>query len=268
MTTILHDHSLRRPVLSRIEDELRSIERSCHVRILFACESGSRGWGFASPDCDYDVRFIYVHRPDWYLRVRPGRDVIERPVDDALDVSGWELRKALGLLARSNPTLFEWLGSPVVYRQDPGFAERFRTLASQHFSDTRGCWHYLSMARRNFRGCLQGDNVRLKTYLYVLRPLLAAQWIASGRGMPPMRFARLVDELIDDEALRDEIIALLFIKLARAESDLGPRFPRIHDYIETALQQLTPPTWPERSGSSPEALDGLLRDSVLLAESV
>lgn len=142
------------------------------------------------------MRFAYVHRPAWYLSVEPQRDVIEVPISDELDVGGWELRKALQLMHRSNPTLLEWLASPIVYREDAAAAQRMRTLAPTFFSERRGRWHYLSMAAKNFRGYLQGETVRLKKYLYVLRPLLAAQWIDAGRGMPPMRFADLADAMV------------------------------------------------------------------------
>lgn len=97
-------------------DHVSNIEAERGVRVLYACESGSRGWGFASPDSDYDVRFIYVHPLPWYLRVSAQRDVIEVPISDELDINGWELRKALGLLKKGNATLIEWLDSPVVYR--------------------------------------------------------------------------------------------------------------------------------------------------------
>lgn len=197
--TFLYDHPVSDDIRARVLSELADIERRHDVRVLFACESGSRGWGFASPDSDYDVRFVYVHRPVWYLSVEPQRDVIEVPISDELDVGGWELRKALQLMHRSNPTLLEWLASPIVYREDPDAARRMRTLAPTFFG-AQGRWHYLSMAAKNFRGYLQGETVRLKKYLYVLRPLLAAQWIDAGRGMPPMRFADLADVMVTDRA--------------------------------------------------------------------
>lgn len=141
-------HPVEPEVRTRVLAELDDVERRHDVKVLFACESGSRGWGFASPDSDYDVRFVYVHRRDWYLRVEPQRDVIEKPIDDVLDVSGWELRKALQLLHRSNPTLLEWLDSPVVYREDARWAPRLRSLATAFFSPMRGRHHYLSMAKK------------------------------------------------------------------------------------------------------------------------
>ena len=113
---------------ARVCAQLRDIEQRYNVRVLYACESGSRGWGFASPDSDYDVRFLYVHRPEWYLRVESQRDVIELPIDDELDVCGWEWRKALGLLKGANPTLIEWLDSPVVYQEDETVVAELRAL--------------------------------------------------------------------------------------------------------------------------------------------
>ncbi len=110
----------------RVLAALEAIEARHHVRVLYACESGSRGWGFSSPDSDYDVRFIYVHQPEWYLRIEPPRDVIELPIDSELDVCGWELRKTLGLLKAANPTLMEWLDSPVIYRQHPETVQALR----------------------------------------------------------------------------------------------------------------------------------------------
>lgn len=235
MKMVRSAHPVAPDVRARVLAELADIEHRHDVTVLFACESGSRGWGFASPDSDYDVRFVYAHRRDWYLRVEPQRDVIERPLDDVLDVSGWELRKALQLLHRSNPTLLEWLDSPVVYREDTRWAPRLKSLASAFFSPLRGRHHYLSMAKKNFRGYLQGDTVRFKKYLYVLRPLLAARWVDMGLGMPPMRFADLVAGTVHDPAVLAEIDALLALKMGASEGDYGPRRPEIHALIEAML---------------------------------
>ena len=137
-------------VFQRVQDALAQVEAERDVRVLFACESGSRAWGFASRDSDYDVRFLYAHRRDWYLSVEDRRDVIERPIADDLDVSGWELRKALRLLRKSNPPLLEWLQSPVVYRRDPVFTTEFGVLASEFYSPRRCFAHYLHMAFGNW----------------------------------------------------------------------------------------------------------------------
>ena len=143
-------------VNARVRAALDRVEAECNVRVLFACESGSRAWGFASRDSDYDVRFIYVHRPDWYLSVEDRRDVIESPIADDLDVSGCELRKALRLLRKSNPPLLEWLRSPMVYRYDPAFVAQFGALATESYSPRRCFRHYLHMAYGNWRDYLRG----------------------------------------------------------------------------------------------------------------
>ena len=165
----MSENSVDAAMRQRVRRQLADIEQRYQVRVLYACESGSRGWGFASPDSDYDVRFLYVHQPEWYLRVEAQRDVIELPIDDELDVCGWEWRKALGLLKAANPTLIEWLDSPVVYQQDASTVAALKALVPQWFSPLRARWHYYSMARKNFRGYLQGEQVRLKKYFYVLR---------------------------------------------------------------------------------------------------
>lgn len=197
------EHPIDPDVRIQINATLAQVEAEHAVKILFACESGSRGWGFASPDSDYDVRFIYTHQPDWYLTVFPGRDVIELPISEVYDVSGWDLRKALGLLRNGNATLVEWLSSPVVYHADPGFLGAIRAAAEQVSRPDRSFHHYLHMAKKNYREYLQGEMVRLKKYLYVLRPLLACIWIEQQRGAVPMRFQDLVDAIISDAALKD-----------------------------------------------------------------
>jgi len=253
----------------QVMENLRAIEARHDVTVLFACESGSRGWGFASPDSDYDVRFIYVNRLLWYLTVMPRRDVIEVPISGDLDINGWDLRKALGLMRESNPTLLEWLRSPVVYRDDAAAMPRFRALSEAVFSNARGWHHYTSMAKKNFREHLQADEVRYKKYLYVLRPLLAARWIRTQAGVPPMRFAELAQRTLDavhDAALIDEINALLAVKMRAGEAATSPRWPGIHAFIEAELaahaaEPITPLPQAENAG-----LDAFLYETVLRIE--
>src|SRR5512142_2332885 len=157
-------HFIDDAIRVHVGQALDQIEAEHDVKVLFACESGSRGWGFASPDSDYDVRFVYVHRLPWYLTIEAQRDVIELPISDELDVSGWELRKALQLLHKSNPTLLEWLDSPVCYLEDGAAIKRLRELAAEFYSPHKARNHYRAMAMKNFRGYLQGEEVRLKKY--------------------------------------------------------------------------------------------------------
>src|SRR5690606_13214968 len=154
------------------------------VRILFAIESGSRAWGFPSRDSDYDVRFVYARPLDWYLSVYEGRDVIECPVDGLLDLNGWDLKKALDLLRRSNPALMEWLSSPLRYLATPA-GDPFAPLAERPFPPVAACPPYPSTVREHVNRAAGPDRVRLKRYLYTLRPLLAARWVVEHGTQPP-----------------------------------------------------------------------------------
>ena len=220
-----------------IEEKLREIEQRENVRILLAVESGSRAWGFSSPDSDYDVRFIYVRRMEDYLRLDRMRDVIELPVDDVLDVNGWDLDKTLRLLYRSNPGLFEWFSSPIIYRETE-FSASFRPVMNRYFSSQKGLYHYLSMAQSNNREYLHGDMVRLKKYLYVLRPILACRWILRFRSAPPMRFSELCDAVLPPE-LQPIVANLLAWKMSCSESKLGARIPVLNDFVESEIARIS-----------------------------
>ncbi|KAF1066890.1 nucleotidyltransferase domain-containing protein [Variovorax sp.] len=259
-------HPVEPAMRAQIMEELAAIEARHEVTVLFACESGSRGWGFASPDSDYDVRFIYVNRLPWYLTVTPRRDVIELPISGDLDINGWDLRKALGLMRESNPTLLEWLRSPIVYREDAQAMPRFRALSEAVFSNARGWHHYASMAKKNFREHLQAETVRYKKYLYVLRPLLAARWIRMRPGVPPMRFADLAQHTLDpvrDAALIDEINALLEVKMRAGEAATSPRWPGIHAFIEAELAAHAAEPVTALPPADASGLDAFLSDTVL-----
>ena len=225
---------------NRIIAALAEIEATEDVTVLYACESGSRAWGFASTDSDYDVRFIYLHRPSWYLSVdlEAKRDVIEKPIEELLDISGWDFRKALKLFRKSNPPLSEWLGSPIIYRENLNTAKRMRELSKTYFSPTAAGYHYLHMAQGNFRQYLKGDEVWRKKYFYVLRPLLAIKWLEAGKGVVPTEFQSLVDQSVAPGVLRDSINALIAEKAAGGELDHGPRIPVISDFVASEFERL------------------------------
>lgn len=260
---VLSEHPVSDAMRATVLRTLRGIERDENVHVLFACESGSRGWGFASPDSDYDVRFVYVRGLSSYLTVNPRRDVIERPIDRELDLGGWDLRKALQLMLSSNPALLEWLRSPVVYLQDVDVATRLHALAEENFSLVRGYHHYVSMAMKNLSEHLGGETVRLKKYLYVLRPLMAARWIREHGSVPPMVFARLVEGTRLDAEVLAELNALLAAKMRTGESGTCPRFARLHDFIERELAQARTHVVTEARKAHDRAPDALLRDVVL-----
>jgi len=257
-------------VRERIQGELDALEAEAGVTIVYACESGSRAWGFASQNSDFDVRFLYVHPLDWYLSIDLNRraDTIDVPITDELDLHGWDVRKALGLFQKSNPPLFEWLQSPVVYREDGAVMERWRNLLPDYYTPRAAGYHYLHMAQGNFRKYLEGrERVQHKKYLYVLRPLLAIRWIESQDAPVPTEFARLVDTGTDDEALRDAIGRLIDEKESGAELDDGPRRPVLHDFIARELERLEGTRFSDETDRPPvEPLNGFFRDIVLQSE--
>ena len=200
--------------------KLHEIEKENNVKILLAVESGSRAWGFASPDSDYDVRFIYVRPKDDYLRLENVRDVIELPIDDVLDINGWDLQKTLRLLYKSNPTLFEWFSSPIVYLETD-FADRFRKI----------------MGEGNYREYLKTEMVRAKKYFYVLRPVLACRWILEKGTPPPMLFRELMESELPKEIV-PEVEKLLDLKMNSPEIKEIPRVDKINKYLNESIEEI------------------------------
>lgn len=226
---------VRAEILRRIRDA----EAEHGVRVLLAIESGSRAWGFESPNSDYDARFIYAHPEDWYLSVglEEQRDVIEYPIVDDIDLNGWDVRKALRLFWKSNPAFVEWIQSPIIYAESTSFADDVRRLLPDVYSCDSGIFHYRSMAKTNFRGYLKGDLVPLKKYFYVLRPLLAVRWLERYGTPAPIEFGKLL-HLINDQSLLADIDALLTRKRAAPEMGLDHPVASINAFIERELERL------------------------------
>ena len=216
-----------------IPEKLREIEQREECRILLAVESGSRAWGFASPDSDYDVLFIYMRPEKAYLRLDRTRDVIEVPINDELDINGWDIDKTLRLLHKSNPTVFEWFSSPIIY-QTSALADQFRPIMQKYFSSKAGLWHYLHMAEGNYRDYLRGEMVRAKKYFYVLRPILACKWILEKGTPPPMLFAELVKSELPDD-LSETVYQLLDLKMNSPEIKEIPRIDQLNRYLDTGI---------------------------------
>lgn len=246
-----------------IYSKLNAIEDSNHVRIFYACESGSRAWGFPSTDSDYDVRFLYIHPPEWYLTIENKRDVIEIPITDTLDITGWDIVKVLRLFRKSNPPLLEWLGSPIQYLDKFGVADNIRKLLPKYYSPYSCIYHYLHMAQGNYRDYLKGEQVWHKKYFYVLRPLLAIRWIEQDLGVAPVAFSELVDKIITSSILRIEIENLIAAKLQGNELDYGPRNAAISDFIESELLRLEQYRAEHKSDVPPiSPLDDLFRKAL------
>jgi len=225
-------------VMEEVQRRLAAIEAEHEVRIVYACESGSRAWGFPSTNSDFDVRFIYARRAQDYLSVFGRRDVIELATDGVWDINGWDLKKALALFYKSNPALLEWLRSPIVYREVSSVAAQLRAHMPRAFSRRAAMHHYLSMAHSNAKHCLRGPEVQLKKYFYALRPLLACRWLEANEGVVPMQFETLLEATTNNKSVLKAVHKLLQRKRQAEELDLGPSIPVLDDFLEDELQRL------------------------------
>jgi len=255
------DKKIRAEIMRRI----KSAEQEHNVKIIFAIESGSRAWGFASPNSDYDVRFIYAHPQDWYLdiNVEGKRDVIEYPIVDEIDINGWDIRKALMLFWKSNPAFVEWIQSPIVYVDDGIFSKRVLELLPNIYANEKGIYHYKHMAKTNYCGYLRKDLVPLKKYFYVLRPLLAIKWLEEKNEPAPIEFDTLRTLVKDDHDLTEAIEKLLVRKKASMEKDLIPQVPAINAFIESELERLEDyADVPEREAKDMQQLNELFKELI------
>ena len=244
-----------------IQAMLDEIARTEGVQILFAVENGSRAWGYVSPDSDYDVRFVYVRPVRDYLTLRPKRkDTIEWVVDETLDICGWDLSKVLQLAYKGNHSLFEWGGSPVVYRRTAAWDQIWEVVRG-YFSPRAALYGYFGIAHNTNRDYLQGETVRYKKYLYALRPLLACAFVAERQEQPPVAFAELMDAVAPDE-LRPAVAELLAAKSQMSAEDEGPRIPVLDAFIEDALVRYAaaPATWGAEQRPGWEPLEELFWD--------
>lgn len=197
-----------------IQDKLKHIEQEHKVKILYACESGSRAWGFPSPDSDYDVRFVYAKSMDSYLSIRNEKDFMDFPLDEELDINGWDLKKTLELIYKSNSVPFEWLQSPIVYHGDKVFSDELWALCQSYFCPRTNINHYLGIARSAMES-LEGDEIGIKKLFYVIRPLLSALWCLEKKSIAPMNILPLM-ELMPEE-LEQKTLSLIELKATAKE---------------------------------------------------
>ncbi len=229
-----------------IDTLLTDIERQHGVTILYACETGSRAWGFPSPDSDYDVRMIYRHDLDWYLSLSDKKDTIDfMSADNELDVTGWDIKKCLQLMWRSNGALLERVQSPIVYRNENDIVNQLKDLAFQCYSPIATMHHYLGMARNTFAEIGQSETVKLKKLFYALRAALACKWILDENTPPPIVFTEMVNVLGFDAHLKERIFDLIGLKSGKPES-----------YIHPAEKGLNELVWKQISRAE-EAFNGL-----------
>lgn len=240
---------------------LHDIEREHDVKVLLAVATGSRAWGWASPSSDWDVRFIYVHKPEWYFKIEPQRDVIEKVTGDNVDLAGWELRKALYLLKRSNPSLLEWLNSPTVFCLDEEFGRRIHEIEKDYFNPIKSMYHYNGMYNNYNERYLD----TIKGVIYYLRGVLSCKWIETKLSLPPTRFSELVDGTVEDKKIRSMIDNVIKIKKGELKSDkqvvddtLVAYARELADYYNGIIGSFRP----ELNETSADALDSILYDMV------
>ena len=223
---------------NRILKELYNIEQTHSVKIIYACESGSRAWGFASKDSDYDVRFIYAHPNDWYLSIAEKKDVIEIPVDEELDINGWDIRKSLRLLRKSNSPLLEWLSSPIVYKNVEAAVCPFYALSKRAFLPESSCHHYLSMARSSIAKFQNEQDVKIKSYLYAARTILCCKWIIESMNQPPMLIQDLLKKFLPTGKIRNFVDKIIDLKRTDSESTRIERSSHFEDYMNEEFRSL------------------------------
>jgi hypothetical protein len=249
-------------IKEKILQILSEIEKREHVQIFFACESGSRGWGFPSQDSDYDVRFLYLRPPSWYLSIQKRRDVIERPIDAVLDISGWDLHKALQLLWKSNTALLEWLQAPIIYQEKYTLMEPLRAMAPDYFSPAGCLHHFRNMAKRNVQDASLKE-IDLKKFFYVIRPVLAFQWLQKEWGPAPMDMHIMATRLLAGTSLLPELMALIEKKRHSNEHDQVQVPTALRAYVQHHYASMleTEITYGQHSGSL-EALDTFFRNAL------
>jgi len=217
-----------------IQTKIKEIEAKENVKILHAVESGSRAWGFASPDSDYDVRFIYVRPKEFYLGLQSKTDYIDWELNEILDINGWDISKVLQHVHKANATIYEWANSPIVYYTTPEW-EQMQECINKYFSCKSAIYHYYGTANKNYLKYLLDDMVKYKKYFYVLRPILACKWIEKKQCPPPVLFQDLVDEVLD-ESMQLIVAELVAKKVQMVESEKGVRIDKLNAYIVENLE--------------------------------
>ncbi len=198
--------------------------------MLYACESGSRAWQFPSPDSDFDVRFIYSRSVDFYLSILDSNDQLSFPINDELDIYGWDLKKVLKLIHKSNTTPFEWLQSPIVYGELPDFRSELWQLCPYYFNRKSNIHHYLGIAKGALATVVNDNEIKIKKLFYVLRPLLAAKWCLEQNTIAPMTIGPLLTLM--PKSLRRGVEELIDFKASANESHVINIDPALRNYID------------------------------------
>ncbi|WP_421378555.1 nucleotidyltransferase domain-containing protein [Bacillus salacetis] len=247
----------------RIASELKRIESENGIKILYSVQAGSRSWGFPSPKSDYDIRFIYKHHMDWYLSLDKKPDVIEEQAGTDLELSGWDLKKALTLYKKSNSTMLEWLNTRERLVADPLFCEKILPLQAELFSAVACYHHYLSMSKSNWNKWKKDSLKSTKLTLHLLRGVLCCIWIKEHDAFPPVNFKTLSEGTISDQVIAAELNSILDLKKS-GEETIGLEVDSLYSFINLAMEKLLEeaPTFSERQKISNEVLNEVFRSLV------
>jgi predicted nucleotidyltransferase len=223
---------------NRIAHFLNEIENQQNIKILLACETGSRAWGFPSPDSDYDVRIIYCHTKDWYLNLTEPKDSIDLMFDDnMIDITGWELRKTLRLLLKSNASVLERIQSPIIYQQNEQFVKEIKGLSPQYYSRIATLHHYLGLAKKCFTDIDKQPEFKLKKFFYALRAAVNCIWILDREDVPPIVFQEALAGISMDITLVERIKELVEMKAAQSEAYFHSDEAELVRFIKKAIKR-------------------------------
>lgn len=221
---------------TKILKYLKKIEEEKDIKILLACETGSRAWGFPSPDSDYDIRLIYTHKKDWYLSLQEKKDTIDLMFENNdIDISGWDLRKSLRLLQKSNAALLERIQSPILYQVDTDFIKTINKLSKTQYSRIATMHHYLSMSKKFLDDIKEHKTYKLKKFFYALRSATACQWILEKEENPPIEFRKMINGLNLEKDITNRIDELISLKATISESYLHEGEEKLINYIESCI---------------------------------
>jgi len=223
---------------TRIKEEINRVEEKYGIEVLWACETGSRAWGFPSPDSDYDVRLIYRHKLDWYLSLKEQKDNIEYMSDDReLDLTGWDIRKSLRLLKKSNASLLERIQSNIVYKKNDAFAESFLEQAKLNYSPITTLYHYMKLGENGYDAIYGQKEYKLKKLFYALRGAVACEWVMQKDTMPPISFIQMLDELELGKLFVKRVKELIELKSVKNESYMHSGEGLLQVFIESTLEK-------------------------------
>ena len=222
--------------MKHIQNILTQISQEKGIEILYACETGSRAWGFPSPDSDYDIRFIYMHKRDWYLKLNEQKDTIEQMVGD-FDVTGWDVRKCLMLLKKSNAPLIERFQSPIEYKNVGEFKNDFTNLITKYYSPVAVFHHHFSLAKNFWEDLNNKEEIKLKSFFYLVRSLLSCNWIIHDDNVLPMEIEGLMKYIDDD--LKNNLRELIKLKATVGEKYLHKTDTHLNEWIKTMFEKLS-----------------------------